>query len=227
MRILHCSKLEITYSSNYRYFLELKSNIMLNLVLFGPPGAGKGTQAIKLVEKYLLVHLSTGDLLRAEIKAGTALGVKAKTRIDAGQLVPDEVVIGMIENKIADNMDAKGFIFDGFPRTSAQALALENMLKARDMDVTAMLVLDVEHDELVRRLLNRGKDSGRADDQSVDVIENRIKVYLSETAPVIDFYSERNKYCPINGIGTVDEIQANLCKVIDSKNKKVCCGCGN
>ena len=189
---------------------------MLNLVLFGPPGAGKGTQSALLLEKYGLVHFSTGDILRAEIAAQTSLGIEAKKRMDQGCLVSDDIVIGMIESRIDKNAGAKGFIFDGFPRTTAQAQALEVLLQKRKIEISGMLVLEVEHDELVNRLLERGKVSGRTDDASVDVIENRIKVYNEETAPVIDFYRERKKYFPILGVGTVEEILARLSVQIDS-----------
>ncbi len=192
---------------------------MLNLVLFGPPGAGKGTQSARLLEKYGLVHFSTGDILRAEIAAQTPLGVEAKKRMDKGCLVSDEIVIGMIETRIDNNIDAKGFIFDGFPRTTAQAEALETLLQKRELDITGMLVLDVQDEELVKRLLERGKSSGRADDQSVDVIQNRINVYNAETAPVIDFYRDRKKYYPVNGVGSVDEIFDSLCVTINKIDK--------
>jgi adenylate kinase len=189
---------------------------MLNLVLFGPPGAGKGTQSEKLIEKYGLVHLSTGDILRSELKAQTELGLEAKKYMDKGELVPDIVVIGMIELKILANLNGKGFIFDGFPRTTAQALALDVLLEKHKIAISAMLALEVEHDELVKRLLNRGKDSGRADDQDVSIIENRIKVYNSETSPVIDFYDQQGKFVSINGVGSVDDIFDSLCAAINS-----------
>ena len=189
---------------------------MLNLVLFGPPGAGKGTQSEKLIEKYKLVHLSTGDILRAELKAQTKLGVEAKKFMDQGALVPDEVVIGMIEAKLDANKDAKGFIFDGFPRTTAQATALDKVLAKKNTPITVMLALEVEHEELVKRLLNRGKDSGRADDQNPAVIENRIAVYNKETSPVIHYYDAQKKFRSIVGIGSVDDIFGRLCTVIDS-----------
>lgn len=189
---------------------------MLNLVLFGPPGAGKGTQAAKLLEKYGLVHLSTGDILRGELAAQSVLGLEAKKYMDQGELVPDEVVIGMIEGKIDANSSAKGFIFDGFPRTTAQAEALDKMLAKKGTPITLMLALEVEKEELVKRLLLRGKDSGRADDQDESIIENRIKVYNSETSPVKNFYSTQNKYKGINGMGSIDEIFDRLCSAIDA-----------
>lgn len=188
---------------------------MLNIVLFGPPGAGKGTQSEKLIEKYKLVHLSTGDILRGELKAQTRLGLEAKKFMDQGALVPDEVVIGMIESKLDANKDAKGFIFDGFPRTTAQAEALDKLLAGKNTPITVMLALEVEHDELVKRLLNRGKDSGRADDQNPAIIENRISVYEKETAPVIKFYDAQKKFRSIYGIGAIDEIFGRLCEAID------------
>jgi adenylate kinase len=189
---------------------------MLNLVLFGPPGAGKGTQAVKLVEKYELVHLSTGDILRSELAAQTELGMEAKKYMDKGELVPDSVVIGMIEAKIDSNPDAKGFIFDGFPRTTAQAKALDELLEKKNAPITCMLALEVEKEELIKRLLLRGKDSGRADDQDQSIIENRIKVYNSETTPVKDYYASQNKYQGINGLGSIDDIFGLLCNAVDA-----------
>lgn len=188
---------------------------MLNIVLFGPPGAGKGTQACKLLEKYQLIHLSTGDILRSEIAAETPLGVEAKKNMDKGELVPDEVVIGMIESKIDDNKEANGFIFDGFPRTTAQAEALDVMLNKKNTPITCMLALDVDDQELIKRLLLRGKDSGRADDQDQSIIENRIAVYNKNTAPVIGYYDAQGKYTAIDGVGSIDEIFSRLCAEID------------
>ena len=189
---------------------------MLNLVLFGPPGAGKGTQSEKLLEKYGLIHLSTGDILRGEIKAGTELGVKAKSLIEAGNLVPDAVVIGMIGNKISENIEGNGFIFDGFPRTQAQAEALDKLLEKKGTGVSVMLSLEVKETELVNRLLERGKISGRADDATEDTIKNRIGVYNKETSVLIDFYSAQKKQIGIQGIGEIDEIFGKLCTAIDS-----------
>lgn len=188
---------------------------MLNLVLFGPPGAGKGTQAVKLIEKYKLVHLSTGDILRGELAARSKLGLEAKRFMDLGELVPDEVVIGMIESRLDQNADAKGFIFDGFPRTQAQADALDKLLSSKKTAITVMLALEVEKQELINRLMGRGKTSGRADDQDVSVIENRIAVYNRETAPVIDYYDSKGKFISVNGMGSIKEIFNRLCNAID------------
>ena len=179
---------------------------MLNIVLFGPPGAGKGTQSEKLIAKYNLVHLSTGDIFRANIKGATELGTLAKSYMDKGQLVPDEVTIRMLESEVNKNPNAKGFIFDGFPRTKAQAEALDNLLKSKSVSITLMLALEVEEEELKKRLLLRGKDSGRPDDQNPDVIQKRIDVYNNETAPVKHFYTSQSKYKGINGIGEIEEI---------------------
>ncbi len=193
---------------------------MLNLVLFGPPGAGKGTQSQKLIEKYGLIHLSTGDLLRGEISQGTALGLEAKKLMDEGTLVPDAVVIGMISNKLDANKDAKGFIFDGFPRTVAQAEALDNLLESKQSAISGMIALEVNDDELERRLLLRGKESGRPDDANPEVIRKRIVEYNNKTAPVADFYKGQNKFKSINGIGSVEEIFDAICSIIGTwKNK--------
>ena len=190
---------------------------MLNLVLFGPPGAGKGTQSAKLIHAYKLVHLSTGDIFRANIKGGTELGTLAKSYRDQGQLVPDEVTIRMLESEANKSPDAKGYIFDGFPRTPAQAKALDQFLATKNTSITMMLALEVEEDELRKRLLLRGKDSGRADDIDPAVIQKRIDVYRNETEPVRDFYQEQKKYFGINGIGSVDEIFERLCAFINSE----------
>ena len=189
---------------------------MLNIVLFGPPGAGKGTQAAKLIDKYNLVHLSTGDIFRANIKGETELGNLAKSYIDKGELVPDEVTIGMLESEVEKNPSAEGFIFDGFPRTTPQAEALEAFLQNKGTEISVMLALKVAEEELIKRLLLRGKDSGRADDQNEKVIANRIKVYNEQTAVVADFYSAQNKFEEINGVGSIDEIFERLCSAIDS-----------
>ena len=189
---------------------------MLNIVLFGPPGAGKGTQSTKLMDKYQLVHLSTGDLLRSEKEAGTKLGVEAKKLMDQGLLVPDEFVIGMISAKLDKEKKAKGFIFDGFPRTVAQAAALDNLLQEKNSSITMMLALEVDDNELLKRLLLRGKDSGRTDDQDESVIQSRIVEYNKKTAPLKDFYGMQNKYHSVYGIGDVEKIFENLCRKIEN-----------
>lgn len=189
---------------------------MLNLVLFGPPGAGKGTQSQNLIEKYQLVHLSTGDILRGEIVQGTTLGIEAKKLMDDGKLVPDEVVIGMISNKLDSNSAAKGFIFDGFPRTVAQAEALDALLKSKDEKISGMIALQVEETELEKRLLLRGKDSGRPDDANPDIIKKRIVEYNSKTAPVANYYEQQGKLTNVNGVGSIEEIFSNICQVIDN-----------
>ena len=189
---------------------------MLNLVLFGPPGAGKGTQAARLVEKYHLVHLSTGDIFRSNIEEGTDLGQLAKSYIDEGALVPDEVTIGMLEAEVNSNSNAKGFIFDGFPRTSAQAEALDAFLSSKDTEVSSMLALEVDENELITRLLERGKSSGRADDQDAGIIKNRIQVYENETAVLKTYYANQNKFFGIEGVGSIESITLGLCKAIDT-----------
>lgn len=194
---------------------ELKSIKMINLVLFGPPGAGKGTQSAFLVEKYGLIHLSTGDLLRGEIAAQTDLGLAAKDIMDRGELVSDEIVIGMIGSKLEQNPDAKGFIFDGFPRTKAQAEALDELLKKYNTEIQSMLSLEVPKDELIARLLNRGKSSGRADDRNEEVIENRINEYNKKTAVLKEFYSAQDKCISIDGTGSLEEITKRLCDAIE------------
>jgi adenylate kinase len=189
---------------------------MLNLVLFGPPGAGKGTQSQKLIEKYQLVHLSTGDILRGEITQGTSLGIEAKKLMDNGKLVPDEVVIGMISNKLDNNSTAKGFIFDGFPRTVAQAEALDSLLASKNEQISGMIALQVEEAELEKRLLLRGKESGRPDDANPEIIKKRIVEYNSKTAPVANYYEQQGKLKNINGVGSIDEIFNNICQVINN-----------
>ena len=189
---------------------------MLNLVLFGPPGAGKGTQAARLVEKYHLVHLSTGDIFRSNIKEGTDLGQLAKSYIDKGALVPDEVTIGMLEAEVNSNSNAKGFIFDGFPRTAAQAKALDAFLSSKGTEVSSMLALEVDENELITRLLERGKSSGRADDQDASIIKNRIQVYENETAVLKTYYANQNKFFGIEGVGSIESITLGLCKAIDT-----------
>ena len=187
---------------------------MLNIVLFGPPGAGKGTQSQKLINKYNLTHLSTGDILRSEIARGTALGMEAKQLMDKGDLVGDDIVIGMIESKIDAEPYSKGFIFDGFPRTQAQAVALDDLLQKKGTAICAMLALEVDNEELVKRLLLRGKESGRADDQNEEIIRNRVNEYNTKTLPLKNYYSAQAKFHSINGIGSVDSIFNDLCERI-------------
>lgn len=188
---------------------------MLNLVLFGPPGAGKGTQSQKLIEKFQLIHLSTGDLLRGEIANGTKLGLEAKKLMDEGQLVPDAVVIGMISNKLKENPDVKGFIFDGFPRTVAQAEALDTLLSSHGQHISGMISLEVNDDELEKRLLLRGKDSGRPDDANPEVIRKRIVEYQSKTTPVANFYNQQGKLSTVYGIGSIDDIFSKISEVVE------------
>ncbi len=183
---------------------------MLNLVLFGPPGAGKGTQSENLINKYGLVHLSTGDLFRKEIARGTDLGKKAKDIMDKGELVGDDIVIGMIESKLDENPNVKGFIFDGFPRTSSQAISLDDLLQKKGTGISAMLALEVDDKELIKRLLLRGQHSGRPDDKNEDVIRNRIVEYNSKTLPLKKYYNEQGKFHSIDGIGSVDQIFKDL-----------------
>ena len=188
---------------------------MFNLILFGPPGSGKGTQSDRLVEKYGLIHLSTGNLLREEISNKTPLGIEAKKFIDSGQLVPDEVVIGMVDSFFDKHKNANGFLFDGFPRTVAQAQALDKLLALKKTDIATVLALDVTEEELVKRLLNRGKTSGRSDDSDEAVIKKRFAVYINETSPVADYYKKTKKFKAIHGEGSVDEINAALRQSID------------
>ena len=188
---------------------------MLNIVLFGPPGAGKGTQSEKLIDKYQLVHLSTGDIFRANIKGATELGTLAKSFMDKGQLVPDEVTIRMLENEVNKYPDAKGFIFDGFPRTIPQAKALDLFLAGRGQSLTAVLSLEVEEEELRQRLAERAKSSGRPDDANPEVIQKRIDVYKNETFPLKEHFAAQGKYKGIKGTGEIEEIFNSLCEKID------------
>ncbi|MGB0981762.1 MAG: adenylate kinase [Winogradskyella sp.] len=188
---------------------------MTNLVLFGPPGAGKGTQANFLKEKYNLVHISTGDVFRFNIKNETALGVLAKSFMDKGELVPDKVTIDMLSKEVEKNTDAKGFIFDGFPRTNAQAKALDELMVSKDSQINAMVALEVDDDVLVERLLERGKTSGRSDDADETIIRTRIKEYYNKTAILKDYYSKQNKYFGVDGVGNIEEITERLSTVID------------
>ncbi len=189
---------------------------MINLILFGPPGSGKGTQAKSIAEKYDLIHISTGDLFRYEIGNNTPLGQKAQEFMDKGELVPDSVTVGMLENKMNMHPDSKGFIFDGFPRTTAQAEAFQEILDKKEFTISHLVSLDVEENELVKRLLERGKTSGRSDDADESVIRNRISVYHEQTSPVYNYYDKDGVAKTINGIGTIDEIFSRLCAVIDS-----------
>lgn len=184
---------------------------MLNLILFGPPGAGKGTQSEKLLGAYGLKHISTGDLLRAERKAGTELGVKADAYISKGDLVPDEVVVGMVRNFMKENSDANGFIFDGFPRTTPQAQSLDGLLSEFDTQIHLVMGLEVEEDELVKRLLLRGQSSGRVDDQDESTIRNRFREYQNKTLPLQDYYEKAGTYKGVQGMGEIEEIFASLC----------------
>lgn len=187
---------------------------MLNLILFGPPGSGKGTQAKRLEEQFNLIHISTGDLFRYEIGNNTPLGLKAKEYMDQGHLVPDEVTIGMLQNKVDKHPTATGFIFDGFPRTIPQAKSLDAFLATKDAAIDGLLMLDVEDDEIVSRILNRGKTSGRSDDNDEAIIRNRIKVFNDQTAPIFDFYAKINKSHRINGLGSIDDITNRLADAI-------------
>ena len=188
---------------------------MLNIVLFGPPGAGKGTQSEKVLKKYNLVHLSTGDLFRLHLNNETALGLEAKKYMNKGDLVPDEIVIGMVEDKINKSSNVIGFVFDGFPRTINQAIALDNMLEKKNIPIKQMIALKVDEKELIKRIQNRAKTSGREDDKSIDKINNRIEVYNQETKPVADYYKKHDKYSEVDGIGEIDEIFIKLCSKID------------
>ena len=189
---------------------------MLNIVLFGPPGAGKGTQSEMLIKKYNLKHLSTGDILRAEIANQTKLGLEAKKSMDKGLLVSDKVVIGMIGSQLKKHRESNGFIFDGFPRTTEQALALDDLLSNMQIKIKAMIALEVDDNELIRRLLERGKNSGRSDDQSEEIISNRIREYNLKTAPLKSFYNKQNKLFEVDGLGSIDDIRKKINSVIDN-----------
>lgn len=194
---------------------------MLNIVLFGSPGAGKGTQSQKIIQKYNLMHLSTGDILRTAIERQTPRGIEAKKYMDRGELVPDELVIGIIGRRLDEFRDkTNGFVFDGFPRTTIQASELDDMLAEKETSITLMMALEVEHSELVNRLTNRGKSSGRPDDQGMEVIKNRITIYNERTKTVMDYYKAQQKYFGINGMGTVDEIFDRICNTINQQVSK-------
>jgi adenylate kinase len=192
---------------------------MFNLILFGPPGSGKGTQSERLIERFGLKHLSTGDLLRGEIAAKTPLGLEAKKLMDQGQLVPDEVVVGMIRSALENNPQAKGFLFDGFPRTKEQSVALDNLLSEKSAAINVVLALDVTEDELIKRLLNRGLTSGRTDDVNEEIIKNRIAEYHKKTSAVADHYKQFDKVVHVKGEGTVDDIFGALSGEIERRNK--------
>lgn len=183
---------------------------MVNFLIFGPPGSGKGTQSVRLAEKFNLIHLSTGDMLRAEIAASTELGKRMSLIMSKGELVPDEVVIELIAFKIDNSRNASGFLFDGFPRTVSQTIALEKMLNERGMKIDSMLVLEVDHDELVKRLIARAEMSGRPDDRDQAVIENRIDVYKEKTEPIIEYCRGRGIYQPVDGMGSIEDIFGRL-----------------
>ena len=199
------------------YFPWILILFMFNIILFGPPGSGKGTQSEKLIAKYGLKHLSTGDLLRSEIAKQSELGLAAKKLMDRGELVPDEVVVGMISSSIDNHPEAKGFLFDGFPRTSAQAQALDTLLEQKKSSIVVMLALEVSEEELVKRLMKRGETSGRSDDTNETVIRARITEYHNKTAAVADYYQQFNKVVMIKGEGSVDEIFQMLSNEIDSR----------
>lgn len=190
---------------------------MFNLILFGPPGSGKGTQSERLISKYGFKHLSTGDILRSEIANKTDLGLKAKSFMDNGQLVPDAVVIGMVDAALNANKQVSGFLFDGFPRTKSQAIALDELLKSHQTSISLVLALDVPEEELIVRMINRAKTSGRSDDADEAVQKKRISVYKNETLAVAEHYAAFDKVITLNGLGNVDEIFANLCAKIDAK----------
>lgn len=189
---------------------------MTNLILFGPPGSGKGTQAAGLIDKYHLVHISTGDLFRYEMGNNTPLGIKAKEYMAEGRLVPDEVTIGMLRNKVEAHPEASGFIFDGFPRTIPQAEALDQLLAGMNTGISGLIALEVDEEEIVKRILKRGESSGRPDDNDETIIRKRIDVYKNETSPVFDFYAASGKSHSIPGVGSIDDIFDRLCAVIDN-----------
>ncbi|HPF92663.1 MAG TPA: adenylate kinase [Tenuifilaceae bacterium] len=189
---------------------------MLNIVLFGPPGAGKGTQSQNIIQKYNLMHLSTGDILRNAIERQTPRGIEAKKYMDRGELVPDEVVVGIIGRRLDEFRDkTNGFVFDGFPRTTIQARELDDMLTEKGVSITLMIALEVDYNELVERLVNRGKFSGRPDDQNIDIIKNRITIYNETTKNVMDYYKAQQKYFGINGMGTIEEIFERISNTIN------------
>lgn len=189
---------------------------MLNIILFGPPGSGKGTQAAKLEQSYQLVHISTGDLFRAEMEAGTELGKQANEYMSMGQLVPDNVTIGILRNKLLAHRDSNGFIFDGFPRTIPQAEALDQLMSMLDQQIDALIMLDVPEEEIIKRILLRGESSSRPDDNDEEVIRTRYKVYINQTAPLYEYYDRKGKAFCVSGVGTIEEIFDSICEEIDS-----------
>ena len=188
----------------------------MNIIIFGPPGAGKGTQSDKLIDKYNLAHIATGDLFRTHLGNNTPLGLEAKKYMEEGNLVPDKVVVDMVENKIQENVDSSGFIFDGFPRTVNQAICLDNMLSSKKLEINYLISLTVDDKELISRIKKRSLVSGRVDDQSEEKINNRINVYKNETLPVLNYYKNQNKYHSINGHGTIENIFDSICSKIDN-----------
>lgn len=206
----------ISSRNDQRNKSEPNTKSMKNIVLFGPPGAGKGTQAVLLKDKYNLVHISTGDVFRFNIKNETELGKLAKSYIDNGDLVPDEVTIDMLKAEVNSNPDAEGFIFDGFPRTESQAISLDAFLNEKNESINGMVALEVPEDLLVERILNRGKTSGRADDQDVEKIKNRFQEYETKTSILKEYYQNQNKYFGIDGVGSIEEITSRLEKVFDN-----------
>lgn len=189
---------------------------MLNLILFGPPGSGKGTQAARLVDEYNLVHISTGDLFRSEMEAGTELGRQANGYMSRGELVPDEVTISILRNKMMAHRDANGFIFDGFPRTVPQAEALEQLLSMMDQQIDGLIMLEVPEEEVLKRILLRGQNSSRPDDNDEEIVRNRFQVYLAKTAPIYQYYDDHGKAFKVPGVGTIEDIFHSICEVIDS-----------
>ena len=194
---------------------------MLNIILFGPPGSGKGTQAVKLIDKYNLLHISTGDMFRYELSHNTELGQLARSYMEKGKLVPDSVTISMLQKRVEENPNVKGFIFDGFPRTPTQAEALDSFLAARGESITGLIELVVNEDEIVKRILLRGSSSGRADDNDEAIIRNRFTVYRNETTPVGKHYAALDKAQKVEGVGTINEIFDKLCGAVDSLTAKV------
>ena len=188
----------------------------MNIIIFGPPGAGKGTQSDKLIEKYDLTHIATGDLFRMHLGNNTPLGLEAKKYMEEGNLVPDKVVIDMVENKIQESVDSSGFIFDGFPRTVNQAISLDSMLSSKELEINFLISLTVDDKELISRIKKRSLVSGRVDDQSEEKINNRINVYKNETHPVLNHYKNQNKYHSIDGHGTIENIFYSICSKIDN-----------